>query len=153
MAVAPFSTSHSHRQQSLALVLVHIIFSTKNRMPFLQSAELRSGACLFDRNLAGLGVRPASGRRCGRSCAYSLWTLQKDLPRRIDQESQTNTEFVLRSDMCGIDPGELTPFQGGPVYWTVPGVETPGCIPVAHSGHRNKPKERNNIPAISGTGH
>jgi hypothetical protein len=28
--------------------------------------------------------------------------------------------------MCGIDPGELTPFQGGPVYWTVPGVETPG---------------------------
>src|ERR1700731_994276 len=28
--------------QSLALVLVHIIFSTKNRMPFLQSAELRS---------------------------------------------------------------------------------------------------------------
>ena len=28
--------------QSLALVLVHIIFSTKNRMPFFQSAELRS---------------------------------------------------------------------------------------------------------------
>jgi hypothetical protein len=28
--------------------------------------------------------------------------------------------------MCGIDPGELTPFQGGLVYWTVPGVETPG---------------------------
>ena len=26
--------------------------------------------------------------------------------------------------MCGIDPGELTPFQGGPVYWPVPGVET-----------------------------
>src|ERR1700732_3852661 len=46
------------------------------------------GACLFDRNLAGLGVRPASGRRSGRSCPYSLWTLQKDLPRRIDQESQ-----------------------------------------------------------------
>jgi hypothetical protein len=28
--------------QSLALVLVHIIFSTKNQMAFLQSAELRS---------------------------------------------------------------------------------------------------------------
>src|SRR5271166_698602 len=28
--------------QSLALVLVHIIFSTKNPMPFLQSGELRS---------------------------------------------------------------------------------------------------------------
>ena len=28
--------------QSLALVLVHIIFSTKNRMAFLQSTELRS---------------------------------------------------------------------------------------------------------------
>src|SRR5580700_4733859 len=28
--------------QSLTLVFVHIIFSTKNRMPFLQSAELRS---------------------------------------------------------------------------------------------------------------
>jgi hypothetical protein len=26
--------------------------------------------------------------------------------------------------MCGIDPGELTPFQGGTVYWAVPGVET-----------------------------
>ena len=26
--------------------------------------------------------------------------------------------------MCGIDPDELTPFQGGPVYWAVPGVET-----------------------------
>ena len=31
--------------------------------------------------------------------------------------------------MCGIDPGELAPFQGGPVYWTVPGVETPGLSP------------------------
>src|ERR1700730_1920361 len=31
-----------YMSQSLALVLVHIIFSTKNRMPFLQSAELRS---------------------------------------------------------------------------------------------------------------
>jgi len=28
--------------QSLALVLVHVIFSTKNRIAFLQSAELRS---------------------------------------------------------------------------------------------------------------
>ena len=28
--------------QSLALVLVHIIFSTKNRIPFLQSPDLRS---------------------------------------------------------------------------------------------------------------
>jgi REP element-mobilizing transposase RayT len=28
--------------QSLALVLVHLIFSTKNRAPFLQSPELRS---------------------------------------------------------------------------------------------------------------
>ena len=28
--------------QSLALVLVHVIFSTKNRVPFLQSPELRS---------------------------------------------------------------------------------------------------------------
>ena len=30
--------------QSLVLVLVHIIFSTKNRMPFFQSTELRSEA-------------------------------------------------------------------------------------------------------------
>ena len=44
--------------------------------------------------------------------------------------------------MCGIDPGELTPFQGGTVYWTVPGVETPGLNPIAPSGHKNKPKER-----------
>jgi putative transposase len=30
--------------QSLTLVLVHIIFSTKNRSPFLQSTEVRSQA-------------------------------------------------------------------------------------------------------------
>src|ERR1700737_5238437 len=95
--------------QSLALVLVHIIFLHQKSNAILAVRRTPiGGACLFDRNLAGLGVRPASGRRCGRSCPYSLWTLQKDLPRRIDQESHTNTEFVLRSDMCGIDPGELT---------------------------------------------
>ena len=33
--------------------------------------------------------------------------------------------------MCGIDPGELTPFQGGPFHWTFPGVETPGLSPAA----------------------
>src|SRR5271166_544326 len=61
------------------------------------------GTCLFDRNLAGLGVRPASGRRGGRSCPYSLWT----------------------------DPGELTPFQGGTVYWTI--GRFPGLKPRAES--------------------
>jgi hypothetical protein len=54
--------------QSLALVLVHIIFSTKNR-----------------------------------------------------------TEFVLMSDMCGIDPGQsLRPCEGESFHWMFPGVETPG---------------------------
>ena len=62
--------------QSLALVLVHIIFSTKNRMPFLQSAELRSEVHTYFA-LTGLGVRAASCRRSGRSCPYSLRTLQK----------------------------------------------------------------------------
>ena len=28
----------------------------------------------------------------------------------------TNTQFVLRSDMCGIGLDELTPFQGGPFH-------------------------------------
>jgi putative transposase len=33
--------------QSLAFVLVHILFSTKNRMPFLRSTELRSEVHAF----------------------------------------------------------------------------------------------------------
>ena len=44
--------------------------------------------------------------------------------------------------MCGIDPGEPTPFQGGPVYWTVAGVETPGLNPRSPFGDKSKPKER-----------
>jgi len=49
--------------QSLALVLVHIIFSTKNRMAFLQSAELRSEvhAYLTGTLRAGNVNRGASG--------------------------------------------------------------------------------------------
>ena len=45
--------------QSLALVLLHIIFSTKNRMPLLQSAELRSEVHAYlTATLQGLGCIP-----------------------------------------------------------------------------------------------
>jgi REP-associated tyrosine transposase len=45
--------------QSLALVLVHIIFSTKNRMAFLQSAELRSEVHAYSTGtLRGLQCEP-----------------------------------------------------------------------------------------------
>src|ERR1700716_2680632 len=45
--------------QSLALVLVHIIFSTKNRMAFLQSAELRSEVHVYlTGTLRGLQCEP-----------------------------------------------------------------------------------------------
>ena len=162
--------------QSLALVLVHIIFSTKNRMPFLQSAELRSEVHAY-LPLRGLecdplqvgGVEDHVHILCGLSRKISLAELQ-DLKqdnrkgkddafsgkaatvlvsqsargsvfsyiakqeihhRKINFQDEFRVllnkhEFVLRSNMCEIDPGELTPFQGGSVYWTVPGVETPG---------------------------
>ncbi len=45
--------------QSLALVLVHIIFSTKNRTPFLHSPELRSEVHAYLMGtLRGLGCEP-----------------------------------------------------------------------------------------------
>ena len=45
--------------QPLALVLVHIIFSTKNRMAFLQSAELRSEVHVYlTGTLRGLQCEP-----------------------------------------------------------------------------------------------
>jgi putative transposase len=45
--------------QSLALVLVHIIFSTKNRIAFLQSPELRSEVHAYlTATLRGLQCEP-----------------------------------------------------------------------------------------------
>jgi putative transposase len=45
--------------QSLALVLVHFIFSTKERMPFLQSAELRADTHSYLGGiLCNLGCQP-----------------------------------------------------------------------------------------------
>jgi REP element-mobilizing transposase RayT len=45
--------------QSLALVLVHIIFSTKNRIAFLQSPDLRSEVHAYlIATLRGLGCEP-----------------------------------------------------------------------------------------------
>jgi hypothetical protein len=45
--------------QSLALVLVHIIFSTKNRIAFLQSPDLRSEVHAYlTATLRGLGCEP-----------------------------------------------------------------------------------------------
>ena len=72
--------------QSLALVLVHIIFSTKNRMPFLQSAELRSEVHAY-LPLRGLdcdllqvgGVEDHVHILCGLSRKISLAELIKNL--------------------------------------------------------------------------
>jgi len=48
--------------QSLALVLVHVIFSTKNRIAFLQSAELRSEVHAYlTGTLRGLQCEPLRG--------------------------------------------------------------------------------------------
>jgi putative transposase len=45
--------------QSLALVLVHLVFSTKNRIPFLQSPELRSEVHAYlTATLRGLDCEP-----------------------------------------------------------------------------------------------
>src|SRR5271170_2522079 len=74
--------------QSLALVLVHIIFSTKNRMPFLQSAELRSEVHAYlTGTLRGLecdplqvgGVEDHVHILCGLSRKISLAELVKNL--------------------------------------------------------------------------
>ena len=86
-------------------------------MPFLQSTELRSEVHAY-LPLRGLECDPLQVGGAQDHVHILSRTLQKDLPRRVDQESQNHT--------CGIDPGELTPFQGATVYWTVPGVETPG---------------------------
>src|SRR5271165_7488771 len=74
--------------QSLALVLVHIIFSTKNRMPFLQSGELRSEVHAYlTGTLRGLecdplqvgGVEDHVHILCGLSRKISLAELIKNL--------------------------------------------------------------------------
>jgi len=62
----------------------------------------------------------------------------KNLPSGTSMGQVVDTPPKIFCEFVGIDPGELTPFQGGTVYWTVPGVETL----VAPSGHKNKPKER-----------
>ena len=72
--------------RSLALVLVHIIFSTKNRMPFWQSAELRSEVPAY-LPLRGLecdplqvgGVEDHVHILCGLSRKISLAELIKNL--------------------------------------------------------------------------
>jgi putative transposase len=63
--------------QSLALVLVHIIFSTKNRMPFLRSTELRSEVHAYlTGTLRGLECDPL---QVGGSRKISLAELVKNL--------------------------------------------------------------------------
>jgi putative transposase len=74
--------------QSLALVLVHIIFSTKNRKPFLRSVELRSQVhayltgtlrCLECEPLLVGGVEDHVHLLCGLSRKISLSELVKSL--------------------------------------------------------------------------
>jgi putative transposase len=74
--------------QSLALVLVHIVFSTKNRIPFLQSLELRSEVHAYlTGTVRGLecdplqvgGVQDHVHILCGLSRKISLAELVKNL--------------------------------------------------------------------------
>jgi putative transposase len=74
--------------QSLALVLVHIIFSTKNRSPFLRSTELRSEVHAYlmgtfrGLDCTGLqigGVEDHVHILCGLSRRLSLSELVKNL--------------------------------------------------------------------------
>jgi putative transposase len=81
--------------QSLALVLVHIIFSTKNRMPFLRSTELRSEVHAYlTGTLRGLecdplqvgGVEDHVHILSGLSRKISLAELVKNLKNQLDQD-------------------------------------------------------------------
>src|ERR1700676_317904 len=79
--------------QSLGLVLVHIIFSTKNRSPLLQSTEVRAQAHAYlTGTLRALDCGPLEVGGVGGSCPYSLRSLQKDFSLRIGQESQNQFE-------------------------------------------------------------
>ncbi len=79
--------------QSLALVLVHIIFSTKNRMAFLQSTELRSEVRAYlTGTLRGLQCEP-----------LQVGGMEDHVPRRVSYLSQEARNFRSMSVMCGID--------------------------------------------------
>src|SRR5580700_11315520 len=74
--------------QSLAFVLVHIIFSTQNRMPFLRSTELRAEVhayltgtlrCLDCNPLQVGGIEDHVHILCGLSRRISIAELVKNL--------------------------------------------------------------------------
>jgi REP-associated tyrosine transposase len=91
--------------QSLALVLVHIIFSTQNRSPFLQSTEVRSQARLTG-TLRALdcaplqvgGVADQVPILCGLSRKISLAKLVKNL--------QTSSSKILKAKAAMISAGK-----------------------------------------------
>ena len=79
----------NNMSRSLALVLVHIIFSTKNRSPFLQSTEVRSQAHAYlTGTLPALDCIPLEVGGVGGSCPFSLRSVQKS-PRRRPSSSRT----------------------------------------------------------------
>src|ERR1700722_10999915 len=96
--------------QSLALVLVHIIFSTKNRKPFLRSVELRSQVhayltgtlrCLECDPLIVGGVEDHVHILCELSRKISLSELVKNLKTSSTRnlKDHGNTVLVGKPDM------------------------------------------------------
>src|SRR3984957_7108716 len=78
--------------QSLALVLVHIIFSTKNRSPLLPSTEVRSQAHAYlTGTLRALDCAPLEVGGVADH-VHIFCGLQKDFSLRIGQESPNQFE-------------------------------------------------------------
>src|ERR1700737_3141982 len=79
--------------QSLALVLVHIIFSTKNRSPLLPSTEVRSQAHAYlTGTLRALDCAPLEVGGVADHVHILCGLSQKDFSLRIGQESQNQFE-------------------------------------------------------------
>src|ERR1700716_130334 len=86
--------------QSLALVLVHIIFSTKNRSPLLQSTEVRSQAhAYFTGTLRALDCAPLEvGGVAG--CVHILFGLSRrvSLPG-LAKNLKTSSSKILKGKL------------------------------------------------------
>ena len=74
--------------QSLSKVILHIIFTTKNREPWLDSANTAPHARLSGNDLPRFGERSIVRRRCDRSCAYRHDTAASALSVRPDRSDQ-----------------------------------------------------------------
>ena len=83
--------------QSLALVLVHIIFSTKNRIAFLQSPDLRSEVHAYlIATLRALECEPLRVGGVGDHVHILAGLSRKICPSRVGQKSQNQLNQDLK---------------------------------------------------------